>query len=146
MLRALSYLDLEWITKQLRALPSQSEAFRDVPDDPAYVKVQLQDLMRGTLFGAVHEDTESFIMGVTIRPWYADRVEVHEMILWVPEQYRGAHIAYPLIRKFTELAMDENPHSIHVGASLDITSADRTLMLYERAGYTRQGTGAIMRL
>jgi len=146
--QALVNTDLQWIVEELRDLPKQSSMFSNVPDDPQWVLNYFQAMLNnGTLFGVVNRAKASFILGCITRPWYADRLEIHEMILWVPERFRGARTAIQLIRFFTELAMDYNPYCIHVGATLDISNRDRTLKLYELTGYSRDGpTGAIMRL
>lgn len=144
--RPVLYSDIDWIVEELRDLPKQSAYFQDVPDDPAYVKLWLTSAVAQGLFGVCAPDKSSFLLACVQRPWYANRTEINEMILWVPERHRGARTAIELIRGFTELALEYEPHSIHVGATLDITTADRTLKLYEMCGYTRHGPqGAIMR-
>lgn len=145
--RDLSTQDLGWIVQELRKLPTQSKQYADVPDDPAWVEAYFQSMYNtGALMGSVHWDTASFLLAAVMRPWYADRLEVHEMILWVPEEHRGGRTAIRLIEHFTVAARRLQPYSIHVGASLDITSADKTLRLYELCGYTRDHSGAVMRL
>ena len=146
-MRALRRDDLTWVVEELRDLPKQSLLFADVPDDVEYVFWQLSNMFdAGVLKGVVSEDTGSFLLYVLNRPWYADRLEIHEMILWVPERYRGGRTAYGLIRSFTEYALDALPHSIHAGHTLDITAKEKTLALYRKCGYTDHAGGVIMRL
>lgn len=146
-LRPLVRSDIEWIVEELRELPGQSNVYRDVPDDVPYVSEYFYNMYdTGVLVGSVEEWSDSFILAASMRPWYANRLEVHEIVLWVPERYRGARTALMLIQHFTGVALAMSPHSIHVGASLDITSADKTLRLYEHCGYTRSQGGAVMRL
>lgn len=139
--------DFEWIVQELRDLPNQSRIFADVADDPTYVRSYLEQMYdAGQLFGWTRPSEGSFILGTAFKPWYANRLEVHEMILWVPSRFRGRMNALRLIQAFTIDALDKEPHSIHVGASLDITNADTTLALYERCGYRRDGPiGAVFR-
>ena len=132
--------------QELRELPKQSEFFADVPDDPEYVENYLETLMaENVLKGVCNYDKKSFLLFTEVRPWYANRIEIHEMILWVPERFRGARTAYELIREFTSVALDLHPHSIHAGHTLDITEKERTLRLYEKAGYSRHHGGVILR-
>lgn len=139
--------DISWIVQELRELPKQSATFADVPDDVNYVAGYLTVMYHsGLLGGVVNRDYKSFLLWTRFRPWYADRLEVHEIILWVPEIHRGSRIAPYLIRSFVEAAKAENPHSIHAGASLDITAAERTLKLYEQCGFTIDRNGATMRI
>jgi GNAT superfamily N-acetyltransferase len=147
-MRDLKRFDLFWIARELRELPAQSSYYSDVPLDELYVYDYLDELLdAGKLFGSVDNKTSSFLLACRMRPWYANRLEIHEMILWVPAQFRGGSTAYRLIKHFTETAKAEQPHSIHAGATLDITDANKTLALYERCGYTRDGPqGVIMRL
>lgn len=146
-LRSLDEFDISWIVQELRSLPEQSTVYRDVPDDVLYVTEYFRSMyLSGVLMGSVHNDSNSFILAAKMRPWYANRIEVHEMILWVPRTRRGSLVAYDLVEHFTQSARELEPHSIHVGASLDITSADKVLRMYERFGYVREGSGAVMRL
>lgn len=145
-MRELRKNDLKWIVEELRELPKQSVLFSDVPDDPEHVLSCFKHMMKNNLFGVVHEETHSFLLFMATVPWYANRVEIHEMILWVPERYRGGRTAYGLIRAFTESAMDFLPHSIHAGHTLDITAKEKTLALYRKCGYTDHAGGVIMRL
>lgn len=138
--------DIPWIVEELRELPKQSAVFADVEDDPAYVRSYLWNWMQVGLFGVCTQDTRSFLLASLVRPWYANRLEVHEQILWVPEEHRGSRTALRLIKEFTRVAKLYEPYSITVGASLDITDADKTLALYQYAGYTRTNIGATMRL
>jgi hypothetical protein len=145
-LRPLVDTDISWIVDELRELPGQSNVYRDVPDDVPYVTSYFQSMYSaGVLIGSVHGDSNSFILAAAMRPWYANRLEVHEMILWVPQTRRGSLVALDLVEHFTQAARQLEPHSIHVGASLDITSADKVLRMYERFGYVREGSGAVMR-
>lgn len=145
--RRLRFEDLDWIVAELRALPRQSDYFADVPDDPEYVWSVLDAMWcNGALHGIVDTDTDSFILFSPLRPWYADRIEIHEFIMWVPEQHRGSRAVMYLIPAFIEAAKEFQPHSIHAGATLDIVSSDKVLRLYERFGFVRDKSGVIMRL
>lgn len=143
--RQLLASDIDWIVEELRDLPNQSAFFKDVPDDPAYVRLILAAWMRQGLFGVCAPDKKSFLLAQIHTPWYANRKEVSEVILWVPKEHRGLSTAIRLIRGFTELALDYEPHCITAGASLDITDSEKTLKLYELCGYARHGPGVIMR-
>lgn len=143
--RALVADDIEWVMDELRELPSESELFKDAPVDPDYVRLYLTSWMRQGLFGVCIPDKQAFLLAHLHRPWYANRQEVQEVLLWVPKRHRGARTAMALIRAFTELALDYEPYCITAGASLDISDNERTLKLYELCGYTRQGNGVIMR-
>lgn len=139
-------LDIPWIVHELRDLPRQSKMFADVPDDPDYVDMQLTSMFElGVLSGVVHRTKQSFLLYCEHWPWYANRLEIHEMILWVPERHRGARTALGLIRAFTAEALDRFPHSIHAGHTLDITAKEKTLALYRYAGYSDHQGGVIMR-
>lgn len=142
----LDKVDLNWIVPELRKLPQQSTAFADVPDDPQWVMTTLGGMFDGGMFGVGIGELGSFLLAMPMRPWYADRLEVHEIILWVPQEYRGTMTALRIIRKFVEVAKEYEPHSIHAGATLDIVDTDRVLSVYERAGFVRDGHGVIMRL
>lgn len=138
--------DIPWIVEELRKLPEQSSLFADVPDDPSYVRSYLWTWMQGGLFGVCDPSRRSFLLAALTRPWYANRLEVHEQMLWVPEDLRGSRVAFTLIKEFTRVAKLYEPHSITVGVTLDITDADKTLALYQYFGYQRYKHGAIMRL
>lgn len=138
--------DLGWIVDELRDLPRQSSFFEDVPDDPLWVHEQLETMHDAEiLHGVVHHDTNSFLLFIVNRPWYADRIEINEMILWVPKRHRGSRVAYELVREFTIEALNWHPHSIHAGHTLDITEKERTLRLYEKAGFSPHNGGVILR-
>ena len=145
--RPLTEVDIAWIVQELRELPKQSAMFADVPDDVNYVAGYLTVMYHnGLLSGQVHQDSKSFLLWTRLKPWYADRLEIHEMILWVPKEQRGTGVPVYLIRSFVEAALAEHPHSIHAGASLDITEADRTLRLYEKCGFHISNGGATLRI
>jgi len=138
--------DVPWIVNELRELPKQSEYFADVPDDVEYVQEQLTNYMlAGILFGSCDPAQQSFLLATVNKPWYANRVEVHEMMLWVPKQFRHGTTAIRLIHEYVRLARSYEPHSIHAGVSLDIVDADRVLSLYEAAGFKRDKHGVVMR-
>lgn len=142
----LEFSDLLWVVEELRQLPYQSTLFSDVPDDPLWVTSNFISMFNAeVLHGVVHRHSGSFLLFVTQRPWYADRLEIHEMILWVPERHRGSRIAYELVREFATEALEWHPHSVHAGHSLDITDKERTLRLYEKVGFSRHNGGVIMR-
>jgi len=144
--RPLVLSDIPWVVQELRALPKQSEYFADVPDDVDYVKEQLTNYMlSGVLIGVTDNYSPSFLLATVNRPWYANRVEVHEMMFWVPESIRGSSTGLRLIKEYVELAKTYAPHSIHAGVSLDIVDADRVLALYEAAGFKRDKHGVVMR-
>lgn len=144
--RQLTSSDIDWIVEELRDLPKSSKVFEDVPDDPVYVRLALTSWMRQGLFGVCAPDKSSFLLAHKHTPWYANRTEIAEVILWVPERYRGGRTALKLVKGFTELALDYDPYCITAGVSLDITSKESTLRLYEMLGYTRLGeNGVIMR-
>ncbi|QIG73196.1 N-acyltransferase protein [Rhizobium phage RHph_I40] len=140
--RQLDQSDLEWVVEELRKLPSQSRYYADVPDDPEYVLEYFRSLEH-FLTGSCIEEHGAFILGCYSKPWYADRLEAHEMILWVPEQWRGGRDALRLIRHWTNEMLTQPIHMIRAGHSLDITSAETTLRLYEMCGYTRNEHGGV---
>lgn len=146
--RSLRSDNLYWMVQELRELPRQSKLFSDVPDNPKYVEKYLWNMLdNGYLHGVVpvSEDRNGFLLFCNSTPWYADRLEVHEMILWVPERERGGRTAFSLVQGFKKQALELQPHSIHAGHTLDITDKERTLSLYERAGFSRHAGGVIMR-
>lgn len=143
--RQLEADDIEWVLDELKDLPRQSTMFKDTPADPDYVRLYLTSWMRQGLFGVCIPDKGSFLLAQVTYPWYANRKEVSEVLLWVPERHRGARTALTLIREFTSLALDCEPYCITAGASLDISDNARTLKLYEACGYTKHGNGVIMR-
>lgn len=146
--RSLKEDDISWIVGELRELPRESELFKDVPDDPKYVENYLKRMLwAGSLYGVVPVSDEycGFLLFCSSTPWYANRTEVHEMILWVPERERGGRTAFSLVQGFKKQALELQPHSIHAGHTLDITDKERTLSLYERAGFSRHAGGVIMR-
>lgn len=145
--RRLASEDIGWIVEELRALPKQSRKFADVPDDTGYVYNYLETAFEAnSLDGVVEQYTGGFILFSAFKPWYADRLEVHELILWVPVRHRGSFVAPRLITAFKGVAKLYNPHSIHAGATLDITDRDRVLRLYEAAGFQRDDDGVVLRL
>ncbi|QOE32096.1 acyltransferase [Rhizobium phage Palo] len=147
--RRLLYDDLSWIVEELRELPTQSRQYADVPDDPQYVWQYFAEMYNaGTLVGIVSEYHKSFILSYIGKPWWANRVECNEMILWVPAEFRGGSIAYRLIGEWLNLIGNAygNVSIIRAGASLDITDNEHTLRLYEKHGFTRRGNGVEMRL
>jgi GNAT superfamily N-acetyltransferase len=145
----LTYDDLSWIVEELRALPTQSRQYADVPDDPQYVWRYFAEMqLNGSLAGIVSEYHKSFILSYIGKPWWANRTECNEMILWVPAEFRGGSIAYRLIGEWRNYILNEyrQVHIIRAGASLDISDNDHTLRLYEKHGFTRNGNGVEMRL
>ncbi len=152
MLDALDRNDVEWVVDELRLLPKQSQMYKDVPDNPEWVKGYFYSMLNSNmLYGVVDRIKRSFLLFTATKPWYADRVELHEIILWVPEEYRGGRTAYLLIKRYKDYAiyLDDFKfpiHSIHAGATLDITNNEKTLWLYQQAGFERDGAGVVMRL
>lgn len=152
MLDVLNRDDIEWIVDELRLLPKQSEMYADVPNNPEWVSGYFYSMLNANmLYGVVNRTMRSFLLFTVTKPWYADRVECHEMILWVPEEYRGRLVAYSIVKRYVEYAKYLNNfkfeiHSIHAGATLDITNNEKTLWLYKQAGFERDGAGVIMRL
>lgn len=145
--RRLASEDIRWIVEELRELPKQSKKFADVPDDPKYVGAFFGTMHNhNQLDGVVEEYTGSFLLFTPVYPWYAARLEIHELILWVPVRHRGSFVAPRLITAFKGIAKLYNPHSIHAGATLDITDRDRVLRLYEAAGFQRDDDGVVLRL
>ncbi len=138
--------DIQWIVEELQHLPYESKLYADVPNDPLWVTSNFISMFNGeVLHGVVDRTSRSFLLFVTQRPWYADRLEIHEMILWVPERHRGGRIAYELVRAFAMEALEWHPHSVHAGHTLDITEKERTLRLYEKVGFSRHQGGVILR-
>jgi hypothetical protein len=138
--------DIPWIVEELRDLPGQSAIFEDVPDDPSWVAGQFGVYTEAGMFGVVDRAHSAFLLSMPTYPWYANRLEIHELILWVPVRHRQTSSAMRIVREWVGVAKSYNPHSIHAGSSLDIVKEDRVLKLYERAGFKRSSHGVTMRL
>lgn len=138
--------DYEWITEELRELPKQSAFFSDVPDDPEYVRSYLMNLDAHCIMsGWCVREEGAFLLYTTHKPWYANRVEASEMILWVPAERRGkSRAALQLVQRFTEW-VDATPeiYCAHAGSSLDIVEKEKVLKLYEHFGWQRHDSGVI---
>lgn len=138
--RRLVQADWAWVVNELRELPKQSAKFAHVPDDVTYVYNYMTTL---GIKGVVCPATRSFILFAITSPWYMDILQAHEMIMWVPQEFRGGRSAFALIKEFISYADDLAALEIHAGHTLDITAKETTLRLYEKCGFTRDDTGVI---
>lgn len=132
--------DWAWVVNELRDLPKQSSKFSHVPDDVPYV---YNYMVQNGIRGAVCPDTRAFLLFAITTPWYMDIVQAHELIMWVPAQFRGGRSAFALIKEFISYADDLAALEIHAGHTLDITAKEVTLRLYEKCGFKRDDTGVI---
>lgn len=147
--RPLKRDDISWVVSELIDLPKQSVMYSDVPSDCRYVEDYFTQLIiNGSLYGVVDEEHYAFLLFNILKPWYANRLEAHEMILWVPKDMRGGRSATKLIKAYVDLVKyysltQGTIHSIHAGATLDITDAEKTLKLYELCGFKRDGHAGV---
>lgn len=135
-----SELDIDWIVEELRALPLQSAEYSHVSREPAWVSSYFR-AMGNTLVGAVDVEHRAFILGAYGPTWFSAENTIHEMILWVPAEYRGRRVPVHLIRKFVDVCRGTAATRVYAGASLDISDNEKTLRLYELCGFTRKGSG-----
>lgn len=146
--RAVERDDFSWITQELRELPKQSVFFEDVPDDPEYVQSAFQAMHdNSALDGWCVPEEGAFLLFTVYIPWWANRVEASELILWVPAERRGrSRAALELVRRYTTWADKADwIHCAHAGSSLDIVDADKVLKLYEHFGWQRTSSGVTRR-
>lgn len=142
-IRRLVPADWAWVVNELRELPKQSAKFAHVPDDVEHVYGYMITM---PIKGVVCPDTRSFLLFAVSCPWYMDILQAHEMILWVPQEFRGGRSAFALIKEFTKYADDLAALEIHAGHSLDITDKEVTFRLYEKCGFKRDGIGVVYKL
>lgn len=145
--RAIVRDDFSWITDELRELPTQSAFFEDVPDDPEHVMSAFLGMYDNSVLGGWCVPEEgAFLLFTVYTPWWANRVEASELILWVPAERRGkTRAAFQLVLEYTQWADDARIHCAHAGSSLDIVEAEKVLKLYEHFGWQRHGSGVIRR-
>lgn len=128
------------IVELLRILRLESPEYNYVDDDPEFVSSNLGTLIHnGMMKGVVAMDGQTlvgFMIGFVGAPWYSRRVEAMEQLLYVDPAWRGGSMAHRLIHHFEDVCIDAGAKVLSVGASTGMAE-ERTVMLYERMGYTK---------
>ncbi len=128
------------IVELLRILRLESPEYNYVDDDPEFVRSNLGTLIHTSMMrGVVALDGQTlvgFMIGFVGAPWYSRRVEAMEQLLYVDPAWRGGTLAFRLVHHFEAVCREAGAANLMVGASTGMAE-ERTVMLYERMGYTK---------
>ena len=89
-----------------------------------------------------HDTLVGMLIGIVSTLPFCDGLVANELVVYVAPEYRGSSACIKLIKRFEEWATSKGVDEIILGVSTEV-EADRTHKLYERLGYTHNGTSLI---
>lgn len=147
MLRKIQTYDVGLIIEMLLALHIESPEYNKVQPDEPYVHTTLTSMIQQPNFiGRIDTDLRGFIFGVANRAWYDSELNAYELLLYVLPEYRGTTMLAPrLIKQFEIDAKHLDCIRVRAGVSTGL-HVERSLTLYERMGYKRDGNALSKRI
>lgn len=147
MLRTITTSDVGLLIEMILELHVESPVYSTVTPDEPYVHSSLTSMIEQPNFiGRIDVDLKGFIFGVANRTWYDSSLEAYELLLYVHPDYRGSTLLAPrLIKQFERDAKGLDCVRVRAGVSTGV-HVERSLQLYERMGYKREGNALSKRI
>lgn len=146
MLRAMTTDDIGIIIEMLLALHEESPRYGQVIPDEPYVRGCLQQMIVHPMFiGIMDIELRGFMFGSATKTWCDSNLDAYEQLLYILPEHRGGLLAPRLIKAFEKKAIDLGCWHIRAAVSTGLY-IERTIAMYERLGYTREGHGVSKRI
>jgi L-amino acid N-acyltransferase YncA len=144
-LRPIDIFDVDYIVRTLQNMRKEIDVCAESPDDPEYVREQLNGLVRSTYFiGCVSRD-QGFMFGMLMPAWYDPRPKAIEMLLYVHPDFRKSSFASKLITRFVSEARAAGACEVIAGTSLGYRT-DAVERLYHKHGFVTTGANLKLKL
>jgi GNAT superfamily N-acetyltransferase len=144
-LRPIDIFDVDYIVSTLQSMRKEIEVCAESPDDPEYVREQLNQMIRyGYFIGCVSRD-RGFMFGMLAPVWYDPRPKAIEMLLYVHPDFRKSSFASNLITRFVSEARAAGACEVIAGTSLGYRT-DAVERLYHKHGFVTTGANLKLKL
>jgi GNAT superfamily N-acetyltransferase len=144
-LRPIDIFDVDYIVSTLQNMRKELDVCAESPDDPEYVREQLNQMIRyGYFIGCVSPD-QGFMFGMLAPAWYDPRPKAIEMLLYVHPEFRKSSFASKLITRFVSEARAAGACEVIAGTSLGYRT-DAVERLYHKHGFVTTGANLKLKL